>query len=148
MAQFWEEFDDCTAPGNPLRQPEVIAKSACPEPEVVPGFTGRWVNRLGSVLELTFQGTTVRGTLQLSSEQTGSQAFTGELRGFVCVDYIALVSQWSGRACLAAWMGQRFVSDDEDTIMFAWNLYRSLDAPGTPTDMVMGTSRFDRLLPQ
>lgn len=55
-------------PGDAKRQPEAMAQFARPQDGGIARLGGRWVNHLGSVLDLTVEGNSVSGRIELQLE--------------------------------------------------------------------------------
>ncbi len=132
-------------PGDAERQPEAMAQFTRPSHGQTASFAGRWVNHLGSVLDLTIEGGSAFGQIELRTDAPQMGGAVGALRGMVEGTTIALTSRWDGRACLGTWLGELMQSDGQDVIMFSWELVRCLDDPEQPMDQTMGQATFIRL---
>lgn len=133
-------------PGDAERQPEAMAQFARPSQGRTASFAGRWINHLGSVLDLAVDGRSASGRIELRPDAPQMDSVVGDLHGMVEEATIALVSRWEGRACLGAWIGELVECDDQDVIMLSWELVRHFDDPDRPTGVTMGQAMFTRLV--
>lgn len=132
-------------PGDAERQPEAMAQFARPSLGQAVSFSGRWINHLGSVLELAIEGGSASGRIEFRPDAAQMGRAVGALRGMVEGTTIALTSRWDGLACLGTWLGELMQSDGQDVIMFSWELVRCLDDPEQPMNQTMGQATFIRL---
>ncbi len=91
----------------------------------VEGIKGRWVNRQGSILDLSVHGHDVTGTF--ARDDDGDQV-VASLRGFATGGMVALVAFSEDMRALSSWTGE-LMGDHMEKLQLAWRVISEVPEP-------------------
>lgn len=111
-------------------------------------LSGRWHNRLGSVMELTVEdGDLVSGTFSTGVGTTHPEG-SYHLTGYVLGDVLAFCVDFRPHGSVAAWAGHHVRDGRGERLVTLWHLAQPVAAPRDETDLwrgvLAGADEFER----
>jgi hypothetical protein len=101
-------------------------------------WLGRWVNQMGSHMDLTVSGHDVSGSYTSINSIGEDDDITGALKGYVAGDRISFIVLWQGGS-ITAWTGQLVNDRDAPTIKTLWHLVTDIPDADEPKKLWMST---------
>ncbi len=115
----------------------------------VSGVSGRWCNRLGSILDLAVGGDhRITGSFRTRvGGPTVASAFP--VAGFVEGDAVSFCVDFGSRGSVASWSGHHVTDDDSERLVTLWHLAQPVRNPHSEIDvwraMMAGADEFTRV---
>lgn len=104
-----------------LHELALAKASSAPTAVRAPDFSGRWINQMASVMDLTINGNVVSGTYY-SASSSGGPPVSGAIAGVTVDDLIAFTVLWTQSGSITSWTGQLIEQNGVEKIRTLWHL--------------------------
>ncbi|MEQ1518132.1 MAG: avidin/streptavidin family protein [Usitatibacteraceae bacterium] len=101
-------------------------------------FGGRWINQMGSSMDLTINGASVTGVYTSASSAVGASV-TGSIIGYVAEDVISFSVLWVASGSITSWVGQLVEDGGQPKLRTLWNLVTNVPDQNEPLKLWMST---------